>query len=64
MFLYELADSDTVFNLQKEEVAAVKWISLKKLETDLKRPKFSEGFVPHGNVYYAQIFNAIRKQRC
>lgn len=64
LFLYELADSDVVFNLQEEEVAAVKWISLKKLEAELKHPKFSEGFVPHGNIYYAQIFNAIRNQLC
>jgi|TARA_B110000967_G_C18900435_1_gene574501 isopentenyl-diphosphate delta-isomerase len=64
LFLCELADSDVVFNLQEEEVAAVKWISLKNLEAELKHPKLSKGFVPHGNIYYAQIFNAIRNQLC
>ncbi|MDA8729073.1 NUDIX domain-containing protein [Flavicella sp.] len=64
LFLCELADSDEVFNLQEEEVAAVKWISLKNLEAELKHPKLSKGFVPHGNIYYAQIFKAIRNQLC
>ena len=64
LFLYELTESSATFNLQKEEVAAVAWISLKKFEADLKHPKLSKRFVPHGNVYYAQIFNAIRKQLC
>jgi len=45
-------------NLQKEEVEAIKWISIPTFEEQLKKNKII--FVPHGNEYYKYIINELR----
>lgn len=45
--------------LQKEEVAAVKWIKIKEFENQLQ--EIPEIYVPHGDKYYKYIISQINQ---
>ncbi len=47
-------------NLQKEEVAAVRFVSPSQLEKELKDPRAAKGMVPHD--YLPELIKMIRKE--
>ncbi len=50
----------SALQLQKEEVAEVKLISIDALENALNDPYSSLNYVPHGAIYYDKIFSELR----
>ncbi|MDE1870981.1 MAG: NUDIX domain-containing protein [Candidatus Micrarchaeota archaeon] len=57
VYLYKL--SKIPKELQKEEVEAVKFVPLSELERELKDPRKSDKYVPHG--YYPDLVKILKK---
>jgi isopentenyldiphosphate isomerase len=55
VYLLKLRD-DAVLALQESEVASVAWVPLKEFETAC----LTETYVPHGDLYYRTLVQAIR----
>jgi isopentenyldiphosphate isomerase len=62
LFLYECPDKTVKTSLQKEEVDAIRWTKIDELAEQIKKPKHSKNYVPHGPAYYEKIFRALRKK--
>ncbi len=56
-FVYVLNLNDDSFVLQKEEVAETKWVK----PDELKRMITEGELVPHGEVYFAELFFQLRR---
>jgi len=62
LYLGELNVDFDKLKIQEEEVAAIKLIPLDTLISELKSPQSKTKYVPHGEVYYDNIFSEIKKR--
>lgn len=54
-------NSNSGFNLQEEEVKEVRWISLHKLESDIRDPVKVKNYLNHPSSYYLETIDKIRQ---
>lgn len=51
-------NEDVSFELQEFEVASLEWVSLESFTVD----SASNSYVPHGELYYATVIDAIKRE--
>jgi 8-oxo-dGTP pyrophosphatase MutT (NUDIX family) len=58
LYVAELA-ADTDFKMEADEVAELIWKPLAACRTDIANPETYKQYVPHGQAYFATLFEAL-----